>query len=65
METFEYSKKTLISFVIFIAAFVGMVYLLGEIGFKYEAPKPPDATKADIFPILTSLPFVSRSTKVL
>ena len=65
METFEYSKKTLISFVIFIAAFVGMVYLLGEIGFKYEAPKPPDATKADLYPILTSLPFIAFYLVVL
>lgn len=62
----EYSKRVLFSFIVFLIAFVGIVYLLvhlHQLGF-YQAPAP-ELNKGEIFPVLTSLPFVAFYLVVL
>lgn len=67
MELTEYSKRVLGSFIVFLLAFVGMVFLLAYLHDRdyCKFTVPTDLTKADIFPLLTSLPFVAFYLVVL
>lgn len=63
---FEYSKRVLTSFIVFLLSYVGIIYLLVHLHTLsiFQLPQP-DMSKGEIFPMLTSLPFMAFYLVVL
>ncbi len=66
MDMIEYSKRVLTSFIVFLIAFVGIVFLLVYLhNLNYFQTSEVNLNKGEVFPLLTSLPFVAFYLVVL